>query len=70
MPVRVLGKMGQTEDLNADAATVEATHKPTVVVVGALELGWLSELSPGRQGTSVPLSRVTVQTGLGLKAWC
>lgn len=62
--------MGQTEDLNADAATVEATHKPTVVVVGALELGWLSELSPGRQGTSVPLSRVTVQTGLGLKAWC
>lgn len=62
--------MGQTEDLNADAATVEATHKPTVVVVGALELGWLSELSPGRQGTSLPLGRVTVQTGLGLKAWC
>lgn len=66
MPVRVLGKMGQTEDLNADAATVEAT----VVVVGALELGWLSELSPGRQGTSVPLGRVTVQPGLGLRAWC
>lgn len=63
--------MGQTEDLNADAATGEATHRPTVVVVvGALELGWLSELSPGRQGTSVPLGRVTVQPGLGLRAWC
>ena len=46
--------------MSADAATMEATHKPTVVVLGALELGWLSELSPGRQGMSVPLGRVTV----------
>lgn len=52
--------MGQTEDLDADAATMEAAHRPTVVVLGALGLGWLSELSPGRQGTSVPLGRVTV----------
>ena len=45
--------MGQTGGLNADAATVETTHKPTAAV-GALELGRLSELSSGRQGRVYP----------------
>lgn len=46
---------------------MQPRERPQTSPQGALGLGWLSQLSPGRQGASVPLARAGpgLRPGLG-----
>lgn len=61
--------MGQTEDLNADGSH-SGGHTQAHGGGGSFRAWAALRIVLREAGTSVPLGRVTVQPGLGLRAWC